>query len=149
MQIIVGCLFELIGPVGQLRLNSKYYSGTSPRRLCNTDKPLPHITVQCPIYTEGLHGVIEPTIKSIEAAISTYEMQGGSANILVHDDGMQAGMTERNMEMRKNFYEQHNIGWIARPRHNPKPNDGSKKFLRRGKFKKVRSLSHPVQILLS
>ena len=145
MQIIVGCNFELISPVGQLRLNSKYYSETSPRRLCNPDKPLPHITVQCLIYNEGLHGVIVPTIKSIEAAISIYEMQGGSANILVYDDGMQVGMIEKNIEMCKNFYEQHNSGWIARPRHNPKPNDGSKKFLRRGKFKKVRSLSHSVQ----
>jgi hypothetical protein len=76
-------------------------------------------------------------MKSIEAAISTYEMQGGTANILVHDDGMQAGMTKENIEMRKDFYREHNIGWIARPRHNPKPDNGSRKFVRRGKFKKV------------
>jgi hypothetical protein len=88
MQIIVGCNFELISPVSQLRLNSKYYLGTSLRRLYNPDKPLPHITVQCPIYNEGLHGVIVAMIKSIEAAISIYKMQGGSANILVYNDGM-------------------------------------------------------------
>jgi hypothetical protein len=76
-------------------------------------------------------------MKSIEAAISTYEMQGGTANILVHDDGMQAGMTRENIKMRKIFYGEHNIGWVARPEHNPKPDNGSRKFVRRGKFKKV------------
>jgi hypothetical protein len=45
--------------------------------------------VQCPVYKEGLTSVIAPTVKSIKQAISTYELQGGSANMLINDDGLQ------------------------------------------------------------
>lgn len=38
---------------------------------------------------EPLTTVIMPTIESLEAAIRTYEWQGGSATIIVCDDGMQ------------------------------------------------------------
>jgi hypothetical protein len=57
-----------------------------PRRL---EKNLPHITIQCPVYKEGLSSVIAPTVKSIKQAMSTYELQGGSANMLINDDGLQ------------------------------------------------------------
>lgn len=40
-----------------------------------------------PVYKEGLCGVIEPTVRSIKQAITTYELQGGSANLFVNDDG--------------------------------------------------------------
>lgn len=68
--------------------NTKYYSGKAPRRL-NRDAygSLPHVTIQMPVYKEGLRGVIEPTVRSIKQAISTYEMQGGTANIFINDDG--------------------------------------------------------------
>lgn len=72
-----------------MKSNSRYYSGKAPRKL-NRDtfgKPLPHVTVQMPVYKEGLHTVIEPTVRSLKQAISTYELQGGSANIFVNDDG--------------------------------------------------------------
>lgn len=98
---------------------------------------LPHVTIQCPVYTESLEAVLEPTILSVKEAISTYEMQGGTATIFVNDDGMLAGMSEEDMDARKRFYKTHNIGWVARPAHNPNPKDGSQRFLRRGRFKKV------------
>jgi hypothetical protein len=69
--------------------NSKYYSAVAPRRL-RTEVPgstLPHMTIQIPVYKEGLRSVIAPTIQSIKQAISTYEMQGGTANMFVNDDG--------------------------------------------------------------
>jgi hypothetical protein len=71
-----------------MRTNSKYYSAKPPQRL-NRDihGRLPHVTVQMPVYKEGLHGVIKPTVQSIKQAISTYELQGGTANIFVNDDG--------------------------------------------------------------
>ncbi|KAK1773342.1 glycosyl transferase family group 2-domain-containing protein [Copromyces sp. CBS 386.78] len=50
---------------------------------------LPHVTVQCPVYKEGLAGVIAPTVKSIKHAISTYDLQGGAANMFINDDGLQ------------------------------------------------------------
>jgi len=103
------------------------------------------VTIQCPIYTESLEAVVEPTIMSLKAAIATYEMQGGSANIFVNDDGILANMCQEEIDIRKRFYKTHNIAWVARPAHNPSPKDGTLKFLRRGRFKKVsipRSLSN-------
>lgn len=140
MQIVVVCAFQLLGPISQTQTNSKYYSGQSPCRIRSKDT-LPHITIQCPLYTENLVSVLEPTILSLKAAISTYEMQGGTANIFVNDDGMLANMPQEDMDARKRFYKTHNIGWVARPAHNPSPKDGSQKFLRKGRFKKVRILN--------
>jgi hypothetical protein len=83
MQSVVGCLFQIFGPVKQVIENSRAYSGKPPRRIIGG--PFPHITVQMPVYKEGLNQVIRPTIMSIKAAISTYELQGGTANIFVND----------------------------------------------------------------
>ena len=111
-----------------MKENSRFYSAMLPRRL--QAQPLPHVTIQCPVYKEGLQSVIAPTIKSIKAAITTYELQGGSANIFVNDDGLQL-LSEEERDARIEFYADNSIGWTARPKHN---SDG---FLRRGKFKKV------------
>jgi hypothetical protein len=108
--------------------NSKYFSAKCSPRLQN--RTLPHITVQCPVYKERLASVIAPTVKSIKRAISTYELQGGSANMLINDDGLQI-IDDEERRSRIDFYADHSIGWTARPRH------GSEGFLRRGKFKKV------------
>jgi hypothetical protein len=123
--------------------NTKYYSGKAPRRLPR-DHPggLPHVTIQMPVYKEGLHAVIEPTIRSIKAAMSTYELQGGTANIFVNDDGMQL-LSEQEATERQDFYDEHNIGWVARPRHNPNPkSEGETAFNRRGKFKKASNMNY-------
>ncbi|KAK3073136.1 hypothetical protein LTS18_014499, partial [Coniosporium uncinatum] len=77
-QVIVGCIAQIIGPIKQMTENSRYYSALLPRRLVGPN--LPHVTIQCPVYKEGLASVIAPTVKSIKQAISTYELQGGSAN---------------------------------------------------------------------
>lgn len=74
--------------------------------------------------------MIAPTVKSIKQAISTYELQGGSANMFVNDDGLQL-LGEEERQARIEFYADHSIGWTARPK------DGSDGFRRRGKFKKV------------
>ena len=69
--------------------NSRYYSGKAPKRTHRDTfwAPLPHATGQMPVYKEGLRTVIEPTVRSLKQAISTYELQGGSANIFINDDG--------------------------------------------------------------
>jgi len=107
---------------------------------------LPHITIQMPVYKEGLEGVIIPTVESLKKAITTYvfwhltillllmdsyERQGGSVNIFIFDDGMQI-WDEEEQEIRKAYYDRNNIGWTARPKHN---HEG---FIRKGRFKKVR-----------
>lgn len=128
-QVIIGCIAQCVGPVKQMKENSRFYSAMLPRRL--TTLPLPHVTIQCPVYKEGLASVIQPTVKSLKAAITTYELQGGSANILYNDDGLQL-VDEEERQARIDFYADNSIGWTARPKH------GSEGFQRRGKFKKVR-----------
>lgn len=58
-QVIVGCLAQIFGPIRQITINSKFFSARRPPRL-QTDV-LPHVTIQCPVYKEGLQGVIIPT----------------------------------------------------------------------------------------
>jgi len=82
MQSVAGCIAQLIGPTQQMRVNSKYYSGIKAKPISRNI--LPHITVQCPVYKESLQETIIPTMESIQDAIRTYEMQGGTANILVN-----------------------------------------------------------------
>ncbi|KAI4229121.1 MAG: hypothetical protein L6R36_001078 [Xanthoria steineri] len=143
MQSVAGCVFQLVGPTSQMVSNSKFYSGLPPRRLAKGN--LPHVTIQCPVYKEGLWSVIDPTMKSLKAAIATYEMQGGTANIFVNDDGMQL-ISEEDAQVRREYYEENRIGWVARPKHNPKPADGETPFIRAGKFKKASNMNYAMAV---
>lgn len=136
-QVIVGCLAQIFGPIRQLTINSKFYSARPPPRLQSAI--LPHITVQCPVYKEGLGGVIAPTVKSIKQAMSTYELQGGSANMFINDDGLQL-ISEEDRRARIEFYADHSIGWVARPKH------GEDGFVRKGKFKKASNMNFGLMI---
>lgn len=144
-QSVVNNVAQLIGPISQNNHNSKFYSGLKPKRIRREVGGLPHVTIQMPVYKEGLTTVIEPTIRSIKAAISTYEMQGGTANIFVNDDGMQL-INEEDARARQDFYDENNIGWVARPKHNPKPAEGEEKFVRAGKFKKASNMNYALWI---
>ncbi|KAK4117397.1 hypothetical protein N656DRAFT_699381 [Canariomyces notabilis] len=136
-QVIVGCLAQIFGPIRQLTINSKFYSARPPPRLQSA--VLPHVTVQCPVYKEGLAAVIAPTVKSIKQAMSTYELQGGSANMFINDDGLQL-ISEEDRRARIEFYADHSIGWVARPKH------GENGFKRRGKFKKASNMNFALMI---
>ena len=140
---------QVVGPVGQVHENPKYYSGLPPQRLKTnpTEPTLPHVTIQMPVYKEGLHSVIEPTIRSLKAAIATYEMQGGTANIFVNDDGMQL-LSDAEAEERQEFYDENSVGWVARPKHNPKPAAGERAFVRHGKFKKASNMNYALWVSL-
>jgi hypothetical protein len=137
--VIVTNIAGLIGPISQLNVNSKHFSATCVPRLKGGN--LPHVTIQCPVYKEGLAAVIAPTIQSIEKAISTYELQGGSANIFVNDDGLQL-ISEELRKERMDFYAAHGIGWVARPKHDNSPGG----FQRRGKFKKASNMNFAMDI---
>ena len=142
-QALVSGVANIIGPVRQTTQNSKSYTGQAPKRIC---APLPHITIQCPVYKEGLAAVIQPTIVSMKKAISTYEMQGGTASIFVNDDGMQL-IPEDEGHARRLFYEDNNIGWVARPKHAPKGDaDGQNVFVRAGKFKKASNMNYALNV---
>ncbi|CAJ2503294.1 Uu.00g106880.m01.CDS01 [Anthostomella pinea] len=144
-QTIICNLFEILGPISCVRKNSKNYSGKAPRRLQREYHTLPHVTIQMPVYKEGLRAVIIPTVQSLKQCISTYEMQGGSANIFVNDDGMQL-ISEEEAETRREYYDENNIGWVSRPGHNPKPENGEAPFLRRGKFKKASNMNYALMV---
>ncbi|CAK7212623.1 hypothetical protein SEUCBS140593_001565 [Sporothrix eucalyptigena] len=145
-QTIINILLQLLGPVRQLKHNSKYFSAVPVKRLNIKNGPLPHVTVQCPVYMEGLDAVIKPTVESLQKAIRHYERYGGTANLFFNDDGMQI-LDEKAASERKAFYRENNIGWVARPKHNPN-GKGLKKFIRRGKFKKASNMNYAMGISL-
>ncbi|EIW68700.1 hypothetical protein TREMEDRAFT_31854 [Tremella mesenterica DSM 1558] len=128
---VCGNLWQAFGPVAHCHQNSSYYSGKTPTRMTGT---LPHITIQMPVYKEGLEGVIIPTVESLKKAITTYERQGGSVNIFIYDDGMQI-WDEEEQEIRKAYYDRNNIGWTARPKH------GANGYIRKGRFKKASNMN--------
>ncbi|KAJ3288868.1 hypothetical protein HK104_007899 [Borealophlyctis nickersoniae] len=135
-QVLLLCVALILGPISQIERNTMFYSGIRPKRLKG---PLPHITVQIPVYLEGLDAVIKPTIESVKRAITTYERQGGSCNIFVCDDGMQV-LPEKEAQRRREYYANNSIGWVGRPKHNSE--DG---FVRRGRFKKASNLNFALQ----
>jgi len=94
----------------KIYLPLKLQTAKPPKRGRHSDLELPHITIQMPVYKEGLKGsvdlghlqlfilffadvsfsVIMPTVESLLKAIKYYEAQGGTASIYVNEDGMQA-----------------------------------------------------------
>jgi cellulose synthase/poly-beta-1,6-N-acetylglucosamine synthase-like glycosyltransferase len=144
-QALVGDFAQVFGPVSQMAQNSKFYSGLPPKRLRRDAGPLPHVTIQLPVYKEGLDAVVAPTVESLKTAISTYEMQGGTANIFVNDDGM-ALIPAEDAQARRDFYDEHNIGWVARPEQTEEPDKNGREFFRRGKFKKASNMNYAMWI---
>ncbi|KAF9735188.1 hypothetical protein PMIN06_010798 [Paraphaeosphaeria minitans] len=157
--VIGGSLGQLFGPLSALQGNSLYYSGVKPKRMRHQDYELPHVTIQMPVYKEGLKGVVIPTVTSLLAAVRYYESCGGTASIFVNEDGMRCVSPEMQ-EARKAFYELNNIGWVARPKHHEhtkensgwfakKKNDDTEKgpdteevFIRAGHFKKASNMNY-------
>lgn len=136
---VINVVFQIFGPIRQLHSNSRYYSGKAPERISGQ---LPHITIQMPVYKESMEGVLIPTIESVKKAISTYELQGGTASIIVSEDGMQL-VSQHDQAVRHEFYEKNNIGWVARPAH------GKDGYLRKGRFKKASNLNFTCHLSLA
>ena len=126
----------LLGPIAQYHQNSRYYSAQAPKppKLASGERErLPHITIQMPVYKEGLDSVIRPTVDSLQRAMLTYARQGGTSSIFINDDGMQL-ISEEDKAARQAFYENRGIGWVARPGH------GKDGFIRAGRFKKASNM---------
>lgn len=137
VQVLFGSFAQMCGPIRQLDRNSKYYSACRPPQLQSST--LPHLTIQCPVYKESLQAVIAPTVRSVKRAMAFYELQGGSSNLFVNDDGLQL-IDEKERNARIAFYEDYNIGWTARPPH------GLQGFQRRGKFKKASNMNFGLRL---
>jgi hypothetical protein len=139
--VVFGNLFEVIGPVTGVKSNSRFHSAIKPSLALARSQGFtpPPITIQMPIYTESLEGVVKPTVASLQAAISYYESRGGTARIFINDDGMSIRSEEDNAKFHE-FYINNNIGWVSRPKHN---HEG---FVRRGKFKKASNMNFALNI---
>jgi len=139
--VVFGNIFQMIGPVTSIKTNSRFYSAIKPNlsQARSLGFRPPPITIQMPIYTESLEGVVKPTVNSLNAAISYYESRGGTARIFMNDDGMAVRTEEENKEF-VDFFKTNNIGWVSRPKHNT---DG---FVRKGKFKKASNMNFALNI---
>lgn len=81
--VIFSDLFQALGPIKTLKRNTRFYSAIRPDisvAYAQGFKP-PRITIQMPVYTESLNGVIIPTVTSLKAAISHYESHGGKIRV--------------------------------------------------------------------
>ncbi|UZJ55708.1 hypothetical protein CBS101457_005028 [Exobasidium rhododendri] len=136
---IIVSIFMLFGPIRQLQQNTRYYSGIKPKPV--PARQLPHITIQCPVYKEDFAFVLKPTFESIKKAIRTYGLQGGSASIIVSEDGM-VHLTPEERAQRLEYYDENNITWVGRPKH------GKDGFMREGRFKKASNLNFTYDVLL-
>ncbi|EJF58996.1 hypothetical protein DICSQDRAFT_182230 [Dichomitus squalens LYAD-421 SS1] len=141
---IVQNLSMCIGPVGQYHKNSKYYSAVPPRPNKMVDNNLPHITIQMPVYKEGLDAVLAPSIETIKKAMQTYARQGGTSTIFINDDGLRL-LSVEDRDARILFYANHGIGWVARPKHDDSSPDG---FKRAGRFKKASNMNYGLSLSL-
>lgn len=139
MIVITGSLFQLFGPLSSVQNNSMFYSAKAPKPGRYREYELPHVTIQMPVYKEGLKGVIMPTVESLLVAVRHYEERGGTASIFINDDGMQLVKPEL-AEARQAYYELNNIGWCSRPAHCTE--EGDKFFLRKGQFKKASNMNY-------
>ncbi|KAJ5825580.1 hypothetical protein N7474_002718 [Penicillium riverlandense] len=119
--VLVTSVFQIFLPAGFCLKNSKFHSAIKPNPKAHRDYELPHVTIQMPVYKEGLKGVIVPTMMSVLAAVEYYEEQGGTASVFINDDGMQCIQPEL-AEARKQYYRENGIGYTARL-----PNKKSKK----------------------
>ncbi|KAJ7254691.1 glycosyl transferase family group 2-domain-containing protein [Mycena haematopus] len=132
-----------IGPVAHFHQNSKYYSAIKPRPNKAVDERLPHITIQMPVYKESLATVLAPSIESLKKAMQTYARQGGTSTIFINDDGLRL-LSAPDRDERLAYYANHNIGWVARPRHD----DADGGFRRAGRFKKASNMNYGLELSL-
>ncbi|GAA6024995.1 hypothetical protein JCM10207_002107 [Rhodosporidiobolus poonsookiae] len=133
-EYVITVLAQSLAPIGQMSVNSLYYSALPPPRTFNG--PLPHISIFLPVYKESLDDVLAPTIESVTAAIRTYELQGGTASIIVCEDGLQLVDAEE-IERRKEYYDRWRCAYVARPKEN-----------RAGRFKKSSNMNVTIELSL-
>jgi hypothetical protein len=70
-----------------------------------------------------------------------YERQGGSAGIIICDDGLQL-LSVEEANQRRRFYFDNNIAYVARPGHNVNG------FIRKGRFKKAGNMNYANNVSL-
>ncbi|KAG9311354.1 glycosyl transferase family group 2-domain-containing protein [Chiua virens] len=144
---LVQNLSMAFGPIAHYHENSRYYSAIPPTPNKEVDAALPHITIQMPVYKEGLEAVLTPSIESIKRAMQTYARQGGTSSIFVNDDGLRL-LPPADATARLSFYATHNISWVARPAHTFNAKTNPQGFRRAGRFKKASNLNYALDLSL-
>jgi hypothetical protein len=51
-------------------------------------------------------------------------------------------LSAEEAQERQEFYDEHGIGWVARPKHDPEAAHGPTPFIRQGKFKKASNMNY-------
>ncbi|KIJ60764.1 hypothetical protein HYDPIDRAFT_98170 [Hydnomerulius pinastri MD-312] len=146
MQIFQNLTMAL-GPIAHYYENSRFYSAVPPKANKEVDAALPHITIQMPVYKEGLEAVLVPSIESLKRAMQTYARQGGTSSIFVNDDGLRL-LPAPEAAARLSFYATHNIGWVSRPAHTYNAKSNPEGFLRAGRFKKASNMNYALDLSL-
>ncbi|KAK9830891.1 hypothetical protein WJX81_001962 [Elliptochloris bilobata] len=128
---LVSCVVITLGPIAHVESNSRCYSAVPPQKWIG---PLPRVTIQMPVYKEGLAATIGPSVESLLAALAAYHAAGGEGLIFVNDDGMQL-LDKAERAERIAYYTKHNIAYVARPPH------GRDGYVRAGRFKKASNMN--------
>lgn len=92
---------------------------------------------------ESLVGVLAPTIESVHHAIKTYELQGGTANLLICEDGLQVVDDDEAAE-RVDYYERNSCAYVARH-----PSNRAGRFKKSSNMNVTLELSLRVEVLLA
>ncbi|KAF8841492.1 hypothetical protein BDN67DRAFT_1010564 [Paxillus ammoniavirescens] len=144
---LVQNLTMAIGPIAHYYQSSRFYSAIPPEPNKEVDAALPHITIQMPVYKEGLEAVLAPSIESLKRAIQTYARQGGTSSIFVNDDGLRL-LPPAEAAARLSFYATHNIGWVSRPAHTYNAKANPQGYKRAGRFKKASNMNYALDLSL-
>lgn len=131
---VILTIAQILFPVSQMHRNSLYYSSIRSKPL-PAEHVLPHFTIHMPCYKEGLQTVLAPSLNSVRAAVQAYRARGGTANIVISEDGLRL-LDQKQAEERIHFYNSLGCSWVARPAN------GVNGYERRGRFKKASNLNY-------
>jgi hypothetical protein len=106
--------FQLFGPITGLFTNTRFFSSNRPNlsQAYSQGFTPPRVTIQMAVYKESMELVVIPTVRSLMAAVSEYELKGGKANIFITDDGLGYLLHSDPEAARQRiaWYEGNNIG---------------------------------------
>ncbi|PWN87938.1 hypothetical protein FA10DRAFT_215120, partial [Acaromyces ingoldii] len=137
---VILIIAQVCFPISQMHRNSLFYSSQKSKPL-PADHALPHFTIHMPCYKEGLQTVLGPSLNSVRDAVEAYRQRGGTANIVISEDGLRL-LDQSDAEERIRFYNAMGCSWVARPAN------GANGYERRGRFKKASNLNYTYTLSL-
>ena len=133
LHVFLCAAYRLVINLDFLKRNNKYYSGLEIPDFYVQSKEYPAITIQIPVYKEGLQNTLKPTILNCCREADRYmDETGALCNIIICDDGYNL-IPEADRTDRVEFYKEMGLGFTARPHPS--------KYHRNGRFKKAGNLN--------